>query len=426
MVRGHGVWTTLIAGVGALVLLAGVAFGLQSPIKKTPCPAGPTAAKTQSKLWFNDGAWWGILFDGSSEEHHIYRYDQAKDAWSDTGTLVDARNTFRADALWDGPHLYVVGAGTEASLEKDSARFSRYSYDPSTQRYSLDEGYPVTIAKGGSEAVSIARDTTGKLWATYAQGDDLLRVYVTHTVGGNDSSWVEPFVPPLEGTTVDADDVSVVIAFDSQIGLMWSSQYDESGMAGYHFASHKDGDPDEKWRSDNPVLKSAMTNDHINIKADSDGRLYAVTKTRFDRIKRDLDGPYIVLWVRDEDGEWTSHPFGTVRDSHTRPLALIDEARRELYIFATSPTCLGGKIYYKRTDLDDISFEEGKGTLFMQGENGLKIGDATSTKQNFDETEGAMVVASSPIGGHYYYNILQPNGEEKQTPHGSRIEGAGW
>ena len=199
MVRGYRVWKMLIAGVGAFVLLTSVAFGLQSPIKpKAPCPTGPTAAKTQSKLWFNDGTWWGIFFDGSSEEHHIYRYDRTKDAWSDTGTLVDARNTFRADVLWDGPHLYVVGAGTEADLEKDSARFSRYTYDPSTQRYSLDEGFPVTIAKGGSEAVSIAKDTAGKLWATYAQGErHLLRVYVTHTVGGEDSSWVKPFVPPL-------------------------------------------------------------------------------------------------------------------------------------------------------------------------------------------------------------------------------------
>jgi hypothetical protein len=132
------------------------------------------------------------------------------------------------------------------------------------------------------------------------------------------------------------------------------------------------------------------------------------------------------VWVRDQKGRWTSHPYGTVRDSHTRSFALIDEARRDLYMFATSPTCTGGKIYYKRTDLDDISFEKGKGTLFMQGEDGTKIGDATSTKQNLEEVEGAMVVASSPSGGHYYYNMLQPSSEEKLSPHGSRIEDAGW
>ena len=163
MVRAHTIRTTLVAGVAAFVLLTGVAFGLRSSVKPAEsCPQGPTASKTQSKLWFNDGTWWGILFDGSAEEYHIYRYDGAKEAWSDTGTLVDGRNASRADALWDGPHLYVVSAGTEAGLEEHGARFLRYSYDPSAERYTLDRGFPVTISEGGAEAVSIAKDSTGK------------------------------------------------------------------------------------------------------------------------------------------------------------------------------------------------------------------------------------------------------------------------
>jgi hypothetical protein len=33
----------------------------------------PTPMMAQSKLWFNDGLWWGVLFDRSSEEYHVYR-----------------------------------------------------------------------------------------------------------------------------------------------------------------------------------------------------------------------------------------------------------------------------------------------------------------------------------------------------------------
>jgi hypothetical protein len=423
-------WTTLIAGIGVLVVLTGVAFGLKSPIKpKGSCPAGPTAAKTQSKLWFNDATWWAILFDGSSEEFHIYRYDQAKDAWSDTGTLIDRRNTSRADALWDGPHLYVLSAGTQASLHKDSARFLRYTYDPATERYSLDEGFPLTIAEGGTEAISLAKDATGELWATYTQDikdGELRRLYVTHTKGSDATNWVEPFVPPLQGTTVSTDDVSGIVAFGSKIGVMWGNQYDESGNSGYHFAIHDDGAPDDAWRPDNPVMKAGMVNDHINLKVDSEGRIYAATKTRRDRIDRDLDAPYGVLWVRDPDGTWTSHVYSRVRDYYTRSLLLLDEGRDRLYVFATSPTCKGGKIYYKETDLNHISFEEGRGTLFMQGADGTKIGDSTSTKQNLRGDMGAMVVASSTSGGDYYYNHLHPDGEEKLSSHGSPITGAGW
>src|SRR5918993_4179034 len=125
--RRHRLWIRTVEVVGVLVMLTGVLFVLQSSFKpQVTCPTGPTAAKTQSKLWFNDGSWWGILFDGSSEEYRIYRYDEAKKSWDDTGTLVDARNNSRADALWDGPHLYVASAGTETDLQKDSARFLRY------------------------------------------------------------------------------------------------------------------------------------------------------------------------------------------------------------------------------------------------------------------------------------------------------------
>ena len=166
-------------------------------------------------------------------------------------------------------------------------------------------------------------------------------------------------------------------------------------------------------------MGAGMANDHINLKADSEGRVFATLKTRRDRIDRDLDAPYSMLWVRDQDGSWTSHVFGTVGDSHTRSLVLIDEEQRLLYMFASSPTCTGGKIYYKRTDLDDISFEEGRGTLVMQGPEGTNVGDATSTKQNIDEASGLLVVASDKTRN--YYNLIDPSTQEKLFPDGARI-----
>jgi hypothetical protein len=434
--RRYRLWIRTVEVVGVLVMLTGVLFVLQSSFKpQVTCPTGPTAAKTQSKLWFNDGVWWGILFDGSSEEYHIYRYDGAKGGWNDTGTLIDGRNTSRADALWDGPHLYVVSAGTQASLKKDSARFLRYTYDPSTGRYTLDRGFPVTITEGGMEAITLAKAANGGLWATYTQDvqdGELRSVYVTHTRGSDAGSWVEPFVPPLRGTTVTTDDVSSVVAFGDKIGLMWGNQYDESGKSGYYFAVHEDGEPDDAWRPDNPVMGPSTVNDHINLKVDSEGRIFAATKNRRDRINRDLDAPYGVLWVRDPDGTWTSHVFSKVGDFYTRSLVLLDQSRNDLYIFATSPTCTGGKIYYKRTDLNDISFEDGGGTLFMQGSGGLKIGDVTSTKQNLSgdmkNLSGGMnpIVVASSTTGRYYYNLLDPSSGEKLFPKGAPIDNAGF
>src|ERR687883_306037 len=73
----------------------------------------PTGEKPQSKLWFNDGTWWASMFNRTVEEYHIYRYDRAAHTWSDTGTLIDERNSSKADCLWDGSHLYCATAGPD-------------------------------------------------------------------------------------------------------------------------------------------------------------------------------------------------------------------------------------------------------------------------------------------------------------------------
>lgn len=421
--RRRTFWVRALLGVGLVVLLTGVGLGLPRSSKPdVRCPQGPTAAKTQSKLWFNDGTWWGIFFNGLSEEYHIYRYERAAGAWDDTGTLVDTRNTSRADTLWDDGHLYVVSAGTEANLDRDSARFLRFSYDPSVERYSLDEGFPVRIAEGGTEAITVAKDTTGGLWATYMRDQDngLRRVYVTHTLEGDDSRWAEPFTPSLPGTTGSDDDVSAVVAFGSQVGLVWSNQNDESGDSGYYFAAHNDGEPQDAWQPNNLVMGASMVNDHLNVKSDSEGRVYVALKTRRDRINREPEAPYSMLWVRDQDGTWTSHVFGEVSDAHTRSLVLIDEEQRLLYMFASSPTCTGGKVYYKRTSLDEISFKEGRGELFIQSSDETAIGDSTSTKQGIDATTGGMVVASNE-SRDYYYNAIDLSDQKKLLPNGSRM-----
>ena len=41
----------------------------------TTIPADVTGEKPESKLWWNDGIWWGILYNNTAGEYHIYRLD---------------------------------------------------------------------------------------------------------------------------------------------------------------------------------------------------------------------------------------------------------------------------------------------------------------------------------------------------------------
>src|SRR5690242_6040178 len=52
--------------------------------------SAPNAGKPQSQLWWNDGAWWSVVFNLGDNTYHIYRLTWP-DQWVDTGTPVDNR-----------------------------------------------------------------------------------------------------------------------------------------------------------------------------------------------------------------------------------------------------------------------------------------------------------------------------------------------
>jgi hypothetical protein len=198
------------------------------PYKYTPTVQTPTGEKPQSKLWYNDGRWWGDLFNNTDGKYHIYWLDIGTQTWHDTGTILDPRPQTKADTLWTGTRLYIAsgggsdlsGSGTTAALP---ANLYRYSYNAATKAYSLDSGFPVTIRNGGAETIVIDRDSTGTLWITYTQGN---KVYVNHSLT-SDTDWnlnVAPFEVAGTNTNVSPDDISTLVAFDGKIGILWSNE----------------------------------------------------------------------------------------------------------------------------------------------------------------------------------------------------------
>src|SRR3954468_17967806 len=148
--------------------------------------SAPTGEKPQSKLWFNDGAWWGIIFRPSSGSYEIFRDEAGR--WTPTGTVVDTRHSVYADAQWDGAHLNVVSAGMSATL---GVRYSRFAYDTATQRYTRDID-PVSLTTFGVETAVLDRDGAGTLWITYTHDQ---QVWVAHSTT-SDGTWSDPFVVP--------------------------------------------------------------------------------------------------------------------------------------------------------------------------------------------------------------------------------------
>jgi hypothetical protein len=147
--------------------------------------------------------------------------------------------------------------------------------------------------------------------------------------------------------------------------------------------------------------------DHLSLKTDATGRVYAAVKTSLnDLTDPDPDAPLILLLVREPSGTWSSHVFGRVQDKHTRPIVLLDEENSDVYLFATRPET-GESIYYKRSALSPISFEPGLGTPFIKSSSDTTINNATSTKQNLNPATGLLVLASDQNTRFYFHNFLR-------------------
>ena len=362
--------------------------------------SAPTGQKPQSKLWYHDGFWWGVLFNAATTDFEIYRLDGG--GWRPTGTLVDGRTGASADVLWNGSRLYVASAGPNATDANHAVRVSRLRYDAGTRTWAQDVA-PVSLTGGGVEAVVLDRDKTARVWVTYTSGG---RVFVAHTTTG-DGTWAPPYVLPVKGAgTLTSDDISTLVAYDGRIGVLWSNQNEES----VYFASHRDGDGTAVWSVQTALSGPKYADDHLNIKsleADSSGRVFAAVKTSVN----DLGGtassaPLTLLLVLGGAGSWQRHTFGTVGDDHTRPLVLLQPDARRLHMLAASPCCSGGAIYLKSTSLDKIAFAPGLGTPFLRSDTDANINNIASTKQTLTNATGLVAIAGDDRTKRYWTSVL--------------------
>ncbi|MCU1378635.1 MAG: hypothetical protein JWN29_1618, partial [Acidimicrobiales bacterium] len=373
----------------------------------------PTGSKPESKLWFNDGSWWSVLWNGTT--YDIYKLDSSDQSWDDTGVAVENR-TIRSDTLWDGQHLYVAThrfTDNATSGRTAASRLFRYSYDAATHTYSLDSGYPATINSRITETLVIDKDGTGRLWATWVRQDTdgAYKVWVNHTTT-NDATWSAPIVLPVGTTaTVTSDDISSVIAMNGKVGVMWSTEVGATQKM--LFSTHTDGAADTVWSA--PETALAQGDDHINLKTmqdAADGRVFAVVKTSLTGAN-----PLVELLVRDAAGAWTSHVVANASTGWTRPILALDEGRGELQVIATAPDS-GGTIYRKVTPMDDIAFDPTSiGEVFMKDASSNHLNNATTTKQPVSSATGLVVMASNQSTQRYWhaFDPLTPDGPGPDT-----------
>jgi hypothetical protein len=415
----------------------------------------PTDKSNQSKVWWNDEYWWGVLYNPEVGEYHIYQLDALNQEWVDTGVFVDEREEARADALWDegSQKLYILthykrDNPTAVTGSENWARLLRYSY--SAGDYTLDAGFEdpyITVNRDRTKSVVLDKDSTGILWVTYVSreaGSEIYNVYVNHS-SGDDLTWGDAYVLPMDPqNSVTANDISSLVAFDDagppKIGVAWSNQIDFN----FYFATHTDGGDPMAWSLE-PGFTDAVpypSDDHIDFAVTDAGQVITAIKTgTVDPLE-----PLELAVARDSDGSYSTHPFSSYISNDTRPIVTYDSSDNSLLFSMTSRTA-GGNICYMDvavpTPLSSLvipydncpSPADGAGgeivvpgVIFQEapiliGDNTLvRIDNATSTKQALTEESGYLVLASDDENGSYYvHNLLGGDAPPPPPPPGDHF-----
>lgn len=368
--------------------------------------ATPTADKAQSKLWRVGAQWWGVML-GPTGAWTVHRLDWASQAWQDTGTFVDERPGADADVLWDGAHLYVITAGDDPASSTGALRLARFSPLGEGPGFTMDPGYPIALTTGGVRSPTLAKDSTGRMWTVFQSGNE---IQVAHTLD-DDRAWTSPTALPAETTPVSAEESVAVVAYASRIGAMWSNQVDGA----FYFASRSDTAEPDQWSAGQRVFEgTGAADDHINMKVEAGGRILAIVKTAFNDLQdRRPDSPGTVLLAMEPDGSWSQHTVSRVKDRHTRPIVLVDEALGHLHVFAAD--ALGGTVYLKTASLESLEFAEGIGDVFITSSEHASTTAPTSTKQTVDASSGLVVLTSDPDTQNYVHGSMALGGPDPGT-----------
>jgi PKD repeat protein len=385
-------------------------------------PAAPggddvTAGSAQSKLWFNDGRWFGILFDPRSTPNakfRIDRFDMATQNWTSTTVPVDDRNRSHADVLSVGNTIYVASAHPTQSL-----RFYRYTYDPVGHSYVLGTG-PIAIPSTttGTGYATIARDSAGVLWTVFTQA---LRVRFSRSAD-NGATWSNPAEVPGQLHDQVAGDVAAVTAVSdgvrNGIEVLWDNQnaLDDA----FYSAIHLTTDVPATWQAVETVVGTPGTvtysaDNHLSLKTAPDGQPIAALK-----LGKDSDpgpngtDPLITVVKRTGNlnaaGSWAAHPVTTVTVEGTRPILQLDTQHNQANVFLTDPTLAsqGSQAIYRRTaPLDTLNFGTAAiGTPVIQSATESAINDSTSTKQSAVASSGMLVLATNIPTLQYFHACM--------------------
>jgi hypothetical protein len=314
-----------------------------------------TGMKPQSKLWENDGRWWGCFADSLGTS--IWELNGNK--W-ERHAVISPETNARADVISDDQIVTIL------IFDSDQSTLLRYAYSGNPPQYHR-VGHPIYVTLDpGVETATIARDGDGLLWVA-SESENQVNV---RWLGLSGDTFSNP-IALVDG--ISKDDICVISSLgDGGVGVLWSNQNTQR----YGFRRHVPASEPHSWFPDEvPAGQSAidhgdgMSDDHLNLAVGSDGTLYATVKTSYD-----TEGmPLVACLIRRPQGKWD--PLYHVDDEGSRGIMVLDEPHKTFHVIYTSYR--DSTIALKSSSTDSIAFSD-RVTLMEAS----RINNVSATRQN--------------------------------------------
>ena len=328
--------TRLVRALAAsllLLVLGGAAIAVAAPGdighrdgSYSGASGSPSGSKPESKVWFNDGIWWASEWSNSPAGFYIHKLNTATETLVSTGVALDTDRAARQDTLWDGTKLYVASQNFSDSgaLTGGTAFLCRYSYDAGTRRRTAwTMAFPQRCVRtSGPRRWSSPRTRPGCSGppGRRIRGEQSPRLHEPHRVATTRPgrprrscrSAIRASASRPLPTTSRRSSPSGQRA-DGRIGVFWSNQDRREGL----LRLARRGAADTAWTAETVVPRGSgnprPADDHINLKADSNGRVYAIVKT-----SKNTSGspPEIELHIRQPGGGWSAATVANGQHPH--------------------------------------------------------------------------------------------------------------
>ena len=368
-----------------------------------------TTHKPESKLFYTgDGStepvrWWAVLgTSGPSASAGVYLWELVNHAWVPRVVLPGADPWSKADTILDSSMLYVSTRDNKSSVSGNPRQSNLYKvpYLGGGSWGTVSGPFPITTVS--PETLTIAKDSTGRLWTTFESGTDIEVGYTAP--GGTSFTFIT-----ISKTKVASDDISAVTSFGgNMIGVFWSDQVAKRDF----FAWRSDSDPvTSNWTVETaygggvggcPTLNSDLcADDHMNVKVSGD-TVYVAVKTSLNNVSGAPNDPLIALLRRSSNGTWSAFPVSPVSQDATRPIAALSPGQNAIWVWAAR----SGEIDVWESSFTSPGFNSNGFVPWVKGSGAAD--DPTSTKQVVTAASGAVVEASIHGSTQYWHNEFLP------------------